>query len=208
VKRWGKEARPAKCKHCGKDFLAVQTHLGWMKFCSQACQGASRRKRSLFANCKVCGVEFRREPPGRKLTCSVECTNAAKSIAKSGARNPNFLGENKQALRWASQRDVACVSCGAPDRLQLHHVVYAQEVRRRGGDAFDPRDSLTLCLPCHTRHHRLLKEQTVDLKVLRDVNYEFAVELMGLGPAYEYLRRRYCGTDERLDALLVEERVA
>ena len=31
---------------------------------------------------------------------------------------------------------------------------------------------------------------------------EFAREVLGAGPAYEYLRRRYAGQDPRLDALV------
>jgi hypothetical protein len=74
---------------------------------------------------------------------------------------------------------------------------------------WDPDNALTLCNGCHSSHHNR-GALVVPLSALRDENYAFAVALMGAGPAYEYLRRRYAGNDTRLDALLEldAERVA
>jgi hypothetical protein len=64
--------------------------------------------------------------------------------------------------------------CGCGQRgVQKHHVIYAQHLRR------------------------------TEKKDGRNLVYEFAEEVLGVGPAYEYLRRRYAGPDARLDGLLV-----
>lgn len=105
---------------------------------------------------------------------------------------------------WREARRDRCEVCGSYGQyLTQHHVVYQQHVRDAGGDLWDVRNSLTLCdgmHGCHGRHHNRMRP--VRLTVLPDVAFEFAVELLGTGPAYEYLRRRYLGSDPRLDALL------
>ena len=92
-----------------------------------------------------------------------------------------------------------CVGCGAP-AAQLHHVVYQQELRRAGGDVGDPRGMVPVCLECHTAHHARLRP--LHSCVLSSASFTFALETLGAGPAYEYLRRRYAGPDWRLDWLL------
>ena len=104
--------------------------------------------------------------------------------------------------------------------MNVHHAVYAQEIRSRrpkmdrghGYDAVasasasqaaalkDKRNLLPVAFGCHMDHHN--RGKPFALAVLPDSVYEFAVELMGAGAAYEYLRRRYAGEDGRLDALL------
>lgn len=84
----------------------------------------------------------------------------------------------------------------------MHHAVYAQEIRRRGGKVKDKRNLVPLEFDCHLGHHSGAKR--LRLHMLPDSVYEFAEELMGAGAAYEYLRRRYDGSDMRLEFLLAK----
>lgn len=70
----------------------------------------------------------------------------------------------------------------------------------RGRWLRDKRNIVPMDWSCHFRHHSA--ERRLWLDVLPDSVFEFARELMGAGPAYEYLRRFYRGEDERLEALL------
>jgi hypothetical protein len=94
-----------------------------------------------------------------------------------------------------------CVGCGSCAE-ELHHVVYQQELRRAGADCGDFRGMVPVCRECHARHHSGLRP--LQLGALPSVCFSFAKEALGAGPAYEYLRRRYDGTDWRLDWLLEE----
>lgn len=107
--------------------------------------------------------------------------------------------------RWRSAAGTRCVhpACdGCCGSLELHHGVYKQHVRAAGGDVFDPRNALTLGAECHSLHHA--RVHVFPLAALPDAVYEFAVELFGAQKAYEYLKRRYSGRDERLERVLHE----
>lgn len=200
MKRKRPESRPANCAYCGEEFISRPTYLGMTKYCSHRCGGEARRK-PVTRLCTVCGTSFETVPSRTKRTCSEKCSRVAKSRSKLGERNPNYVqpGEHMRDRWWAARAE-CCAKCGLAERLQIHHVVYEQEIRRRGGDRHDPRVALTLCLACHTRHHRRT-EGSIELTLLPASAYEYAEELMGAGAAYEYLRRRYIGEDERLDRL-------
>lgn len=86
--------------------------------------------------------------------------------------------------------------------MALHHICYRQELRRVGGDEWDPRNAITLCASHHSSHHR--QGRPVELSLLPNAAFEFAAETLGAGRAYEYLKRRYSGTDPRLDELLTQ----
>ncbi len=107
-----------------------------------------------------------------------------------------------------------CVcGCGRRGR-QRHHVVYCQELRRvarqvAGGPPNvalemelerDARNLVWVAVDCHAGHHA--RSAQLPLRVLPDSVFEFAAEVLGAGPAYEYLRRRYAGEDPRLEALV------
>jgi hypothetical protein len=95
-----------------------------------------------------------------------------------------------------------CV-CGCGRRsANLHHAVYAQEVKRHGGNLKDRRNLVPMAFDCHGAHHGGSKR--LQLHMLPDPVFEFAAELMGAGAAYEYLRRYYDGSDMRLEFLLAE----
>lgn len=109
--------------------------------------------------------------------------------------------------------------CGCDERVAAqHHVVYKQELKRvaseRGdgrrpggwpGGSWktlvnDPRNLVHVAFDCHGAHH--LRAKPYRLVMLPDSVFEFAAEVLGPGKAFNYLRRRYDGKDERLDALL------
>lgn len=83
-----------------------------------------------------------------------------------------------------------------------HHVVYEQHVKNEGGDIFDPWNCLRLCRRCHERHHD--RNPALPLTILRQNNIDFAAVLLGAARAYEYLTRRYSGSDDRVDRLIEE----
>lgn len=107
-------------------------------------------------------------------------------------------------------------ACGCGQRAaNRHHIVYQQKIReivqRRTRDArergrmesgllADKRNLAWLAFDCHQNHHNASKR--LRLPKLPDSAFEFAVELLGADAAYEYLRRRYDGSDMRLEFLL------
>jgi hypothetical protein len=109
-----------------------------------------------------------------------------------------------------SARECFC-GCGKRHGLQLHHVVTQQKIRREARG--EPGRDLILCADrrnlvpvgraCHAKHHS--RQEPYELRRLPDSVFEFARELLGAGPAYEYLRRSYAGEDARLDALIKED---
>lgn len=93
-----------------------------------------------------------------------------------------------------------CKAPGCTRRaVHLHHVVYEQEVARRGGDTKARENYLPLCFLCHGDHHG--GNDKLPLRALPDEAIEWAFGL--LGPyAYDYLQRKYEGRDSRLDDYL------
>jgi 5-methylcytosine-specific restriction endonuclease McrA len=88
-------------------------------------------------------------------------------------------------------RNPNCTKKGKHD----HHVVFAQEVRKREpSKEWDARNALKLCVECHRLTHKPGPKffRTV---WLRDSNIEFAFELMGDWAAV-YLRRKYDDVSE------------
>lgn len=109
-----------------------------------------------------------------------------------------------------------CVcGCGRKKGLHRHHCVTQQRLRqvarertRVAGDRVlheaalvtDPRNIVLVAFRCHQAHHAAGPK--LALSVLPDSVFEFAADVLGAGPAYEYLARHYHGGDPRLDALL------
>lgn len=99
-----------------------------------------------------------------------------------------------------------CKAPGCTRRaVHLHHVVYKQEVGRRGGDTDAAANYLPLCFQCHGDHHG--GNDKLPLRVLPDEAIEWAFDLLG-AYAYDYLRRKYTGWDARLDDELAHRAVA
>lgn len=193
------------CRTCGRRFKirAAAADRGEGKYCSRACWPKTPYVDRI---CENCGASFSVEErltrdPLRGRFCSRACANAPDS-SWGGKRTTTDVGSPSQRARFRSaQTECVHPACEHADtRCHEHHVVYEQHVRREGGDVYDPRNALTLCISCHTSHHRR-GSRTVPLRVLRDANYEFAFELLGAA-AFDYLRRRYTGGDPRLQQWL------
>lgn len=196
-----------ECAVCGRAFYVARYEMKrGGRYCSRACMGianaAKSTRRATRRFCEICGIVLADPgwPSRPRRTCGPECRVEAIRRAKLGDGNPNFKGDEADKIRWRSQAAARCVCCGSDDRLQLHHVIYAQNVRRAGGDPWDPRDSLTTCIRCHCGHHHGTKGR-IALTLLRDENLDFAFELLGAA-AYDYLRRHYAGDDPRLEERL------
>jgi hypothetical protein len=114
-------------------------------------------------------------------------------------------------------RDTCICGCGRQRGCQLHHVIYQQELRRIVREttlhgppdiiremalAGDRRNMVVVSPKCHAAHHN--RSCPFRLADLPDEAFEFARWLLGAGRAYEYLHRRYDGSDPRLDVLLAE----
>jgi len=101
---------------------------------------------------------------------------------------------------------MTCWVCGeyAP---HAHHIVTRQQLRRWAHTtgrnytdlASDERNLIPLCMGCHSAHHN--RTVPITSKALPDDAIRFARDLMGPGPAHNYLRRVYPGDDPRVDAL-------
>jgi hypothetical protein len=95
----------------------------------------------------------------------------------------------EEDARWNSQRKPTCAVTGVrvPRWVPLHHVVKEQHVERRGGDSWDPRNSLTVSPAVHANHHSTRK---IPVGRLRPENFAFARELLGAA-APDYFARYY-----------------
>lgn len=101
-----------------------------------------------------------------------------------------------------------CAGCGSKTKpFQAHHVIYRQELRRRGLPEWDTRGARRVCegpLECHVNHHSP-NGPKIKTKRLTDENIEYAFESLG-AYAYDYLRARYDDSDP--DPRLVERLAA
>jgi hypothetical protein len=96
----------------------------------------------------------------------------------------------KIAFREAARAQRCCQNPDCPNprgKWDPHHVIYEQELRRRGLPIYEPRNALRLCRRCHQNHHRT---QPIPLTALKTCNLQYAREV--LGNFYtDYLNRRY-----------------
>lgn len=110
-------------------------------------------------------------------------------------------GYTHEQFHEAAREQYRCAVTGIRGAWQPHHVIEQQEITRRGGDIYDPRNALRLALRAHERH--TLAVRRVRASELKDCNIDFAFELMGRG-AYPYLMRMYDGTDTRIELAIAE----
>jgi hypothetical protein len=196
---------PVVCRHCGTEFMMPPSLSLRRKFCSQACMGASQRK-VRTASCAICGEAFERPPRTLRKTCSAACKRELLRQSKLGRNNPSWTGRQHAGdKRWVAALADCCALCGSSRRLQRHHVIYEQHVRRRGGDCFHPDDCLTLCFNCHVAHHRG-RGGRIRVSQLRPENIEFACALLG-AYARDYFVRYYdldCDLLGEPDPMVVE----
>ncbi len=161
--------------------------------------------------CEVCGAHYLAgwsQAPTRR-TCSRKCAGIHKrqaNLDRKGQANPNYrhghrVGDRDREgeRRWYQALASKCANPNCPQQghyLILHHIIYRQHIRRAGGDLWDTRNAMTLCNSCHGRYHNAVIK--LPLSILPATALTFAVELLGAGPAINYLQRHYAGTDRRL----------
>lgn len=103
-----------------------------------------------------------------------------------------------------------CAACGYYERPQIsklweaHHVLFKKHCKTSGAPLNSPDNALRLCAKsmhaCHERH--TAHQELLPVGCLRNENIAFVAYWLEPGPAYEYFRRYYSGSDPRLDALL------
>lgn len=107
-------------------------------------------------------------------------------------------------LSRMSSSDTKCSLPGCNARaVHRHHVVYEQELRKRKLPLRASENLMPLCNYCHRRHHDGSAWRILVAHLPTSV-FAWAAEMMGPGPAYEYLARRYHSSDSRLEELRVE----
>lgn len=152
-------------------------------------------RRGSTRTCAICGESFQSNRP--RKTCAPRCLAELKRRSKLGDRNPSF--KHGDLARWRQGRQDCCAVCGGTTRLTQHHVVYEQHVVARGGDPFDPRNSLTVCFGCHMGHHHGI-DRRIKRSLLTPDHLAFATELFDAW-APDYFARYYADEGE-LDKLL------
>lgn len=105
-------------------------------------------------------------------------------------------------------RDRCVCGCGRRS-ANRHHVIYRQHLRERAerrhdGTSFralvaDERNLVAMAFGCHQDHHA--RSRPLPMRLLPDSVFEFAIEVLGFGPSYQYLARYYGGSDPRHDAM-------
>lgn len=136
-------------------------------------------------SCEVCGdpASSRQSKTCRKTACRSEI----RARSKRGALNPMAGPRTSRKREWYAAKETSCRCCGSTRNLKQHHVVYEQHVRKYGGDIYDPRNGLTLCMTCHNKHHHDA-DGRLSTGDLRPENIEFAFELLGAYTADYFVR--------------------
>lgn len=114
----------------------------------------------------------------------------ANKLAGSGYASEEEFIEARLAFREAARAQRCCQNPDCPKRnapWDPHHVVYEQELRRRGLPIYDPRNVMRLCRRCHQSHHRT---RPIALAVLNAMHFAYAREALGDFHT-DYLNRRY-----------------
>lgn len=201
---------PQKIKRSG---MEKGEHYKWIV-------GHKKPSPLITLTCKFCGKVWEQKECdaayGKRKYCSVACRNAAPKLTDEGRRavreknrnrrgkdNPNYKNGSRVGYRdregerrfLSGQSSCQHPSCDGVERsLHQHHVVYRQHVKREGGDIWDPRNAIALCVRCHMTHHR--RSNPLPIAALRRENIEFAEELFGKDAAGEYLLRRYSRSEK------------
>lgn len=101
-----------------------------------------------------------------------------------------------------------CAVCGKakgrPDyrgrTWHAHHVVAREWLKRNHKLQWTPANALRLCTDCHMGHETGGPGKVeIELSMLTDDNIAYVEEIMGAGPAYDYLKRYYTGFDVRVE---------
>lgn len=152
------------CEICGKP--KAYRHG---RYCGDTCKAVGAQRRRKLRACPRCGTQFgmRVMPSGYKMWtvyCSAECADADHADRMRGSGNSNFKRLGKYSNLYAQMRDIIlerddhqCVACAELERsipwgsqvrtnLHIHHI--DEDTHHN-----DPENLITLCQPCHSKHH-------------------------------------------------------
>ena len=144
-----------RCEYCNetKEWVKKRGRKKPVKYCSNACKFASKKKETFKTRCLECGEEYAVEPYRARKTkyCSRVCHNTAISRSSKpthqSERHEKWKGENvtyKTLHRWLKRRfpkPNSCDFCG--------QVVPVDWANKSGAYKRDITDWLGLCRKCH-----------------------------------------------------------
>ena len=139
----------------------------------------------------------------RKTPLSRKSFRTASPAAKRSRPSP--ISEEPRTLEpgeaaWKKRRYGRCRACETYGRVVLHHIVDEREVRQAGGDPWDQANAMRLGAPyamggrcqCHASHHLPgVRDTRLSYALVPPAAREFAVRVLGEGPAEVYFRRHY-----------------
>lgn len=112
-----------------------------------------------FRDCMECRQEFgfMTWRGGKGMFCSIQCMANARGRAMGGANHPFWRGGKSErthvvrhTIKALIRQRGKCEECGAPDRLQGHHILgHADHEQVRA----DPKNIQVLCATCHAKRH-------------------------------------------------------
>jgi hypothetical protein len=105
-----------------------------------------------------------------------------------------------RAFQDAARKQHVCARCDKAGPWHPHHVVYKQDLERENLPPDDPDNALRLCPDCHHGHHYGTPRQQLHMCRLKTQNIRYAFRVLGPN-AGSYLRRRYRGSDPRLEQI-------
>lgn len=162
-----------KCEFCNKEKYIPGWRLGIARYCSRACQYASKKRveriiakqsAKIFKKCITCDASFLITPSRKdvRLNCSKSCYYKSEEFKTrfSGENNFNWKGgvtplnqKIRKSLRYKKWRNAVfardgykCIWCGRKGDINADHIkpfAYFPELR------FDITNGRTLCVPCH-----------------------------------------------------------
>lgn len=152
----------AKCLTCGGSVAHRKA-----RYCSDACKRANRAARAKVRQCPRCGAWFGMKPnvSGAKYWtkfCTPACADAAHSERMAGAGNSNFAALGRYSNQYLLMRAVVmerdgaqCAACGEQEMFRPKSVRSTLHVHHidRNPRNNTPENLITLCQPCHSRHH-------------------------------------------------------
>ena len=157
------------CEHCGREF---ETSRAGQRFCSGSCWNLYQRangKGRIRGTCHWCGarvVKYARNVCSERIFCGWDCYAEYRrhSDMLTGEDHPMYKGgfdwerhawdRSDEAEAWRAAvraRDGnRCRTCGATERLTVHHIVSTREAPELRAD---PENGVVLCRTCHGRVH-------------------------------------------------------
>lgn len=147
------------CPNCDKSFTSTPWKVanGEGRYCSRKCAAAGKTKTDnvIIRQCANCRSPFSVSKPqaarGNGQYCSKSCAALAQPRSPFQQRRGNSAYRTWRNAVFARDEH-ACQRCGSTDELRAHHILgWMMHPSLR----FDIANGLTLCKPCHERHHAI-----------------------------------------------------